>query len=213
MRKQKNTGKNTPWPLICDISWLSNPVKKKDNEFEGLMLHFFVFQMGQCHGGGHYFIASAKLNKWRIHSVTAAKLPAACELSPSVRIRHIRPFVGYWVTIQTPGRFFLKGILLYGEEQQNPRVGFHKSLQEQLRYLKYVTWEKNFYFFCFHLFFSDVCTFTFFFFFCFSGVFYLTFHWTVKPLFVFCRRRPFISVSLQLCMVTAKTWKITFASG
>lgn len=146
------------------------------------MLHFFVFQMGQCHGGGHYFIASAKLNKWRIHSVTAAKLPAACELSPSVRIRHIRPFVGYWVTIQTPGRFFLKGILLYGEEQQNPRVGFHKSLQEQLRYLKYITWEKNFYFFCFHLFFSDVCTFSFFFFFCFSGVFYPTFHWTVKPL-------------------------------
>lgn len=142
MRKQKNTG--WPWPLICDISWLS----------KGLMHHCFVFQMGQCHGGGHYFIASAKLNKWRIHSETATKLPAACELSPSVRIHHIRPFLGYWVTIQTPGRFFLRGILLYGEEQQNPRVGFHKSLQEQLKYLKYVTWEKKKLFLLFSPFFS-----------------------------------------------------------
>lgn len=109
------------------------------------------------------------------------------------------------MTIQTPGRFFLRGILLYGEEQQNPRVGVHKSLQEQLRYLKYITWEKKIYFFCLHLFqchTTDVCTFSvlFFVFFCFSGVFYPSFHWTVKPLFVFCRKRPFISLSLQLCM-------------
>lgn len=216
MRKQKNTG--WPWPLICDISWLSNPVKKKkkDNEFEGLMLHFFVFQMGQCHGGGHYFIASAKLNKWCIHSVTATKLPAACELSPSVRIHHIRPFVGYWVTIQTPGRFFLKGILLYGEEQQNPRVGFHKSLQEQLRYLKYVTWEKKIYFFCFHLFFRCLHFFLFFFF---AFLVYFTRVSTGLLNHSLSSAGDVLSYQFRCSYawhsfeVTAKTWKITFASG
>lgn len=68
---------------------------------------------------------------------------------------------------------------------------------------------KKSYFFCFHLFSVPPHRCLHFFqffvlfcwgFFCFSGVFYPSFHWTVKPLFVFCRRRPFISVSLQLCM-------------
>lgn len=75
---------------------------------KNLMFLFLVFQMGQCHGGGYCFIAPTQLNEQALLSVTATiplrrttQLPAASELTPSVRICQVWPVVEYQVRTES----------------------------------------------------------------------------------------------------------------